>query len=242
MDEETSNKLRELWAQDRILWDELQISKANAAARANKEILDLENQLSTIQAANITDERARRINQINAERDQRLKELDEKIAIIKSEGKTFEEEAQLRAAINRNAQLQIIEVNKKARQDDLKEKQRQMEEEYELALLMAKDDAAKRIEIEKKYRDDKIEFMKEYRVELGLSLTQIKIAEQTNANEILTLKKQLYKDDFDEFEKTWKARIDREEDGSRAKLQLEKQFLEERLKLYQDNYQALALS
>jgi hypothetical protein len=71
LDEETSNKLRELWAQDRILWDELQISKANAAARANEEIIGLENELRAIQAANITDERTRRINQINFERDQR---------------------------------------------------------------------------------------------------------------------------------------------------------------------------
>jgi uncharacterized protein Smg (DUF494 family) len=117
-----------------------------------------------------------------------------------------------------------------------------MEEEYQLALLLAKDDAAKRLEVEKKYRDDRLEFMKEYRVELGLSLTQIKIAEQTNANDILNLKKKMYTDDLDEFEKTWKARIDREEEGSAKRLLLEKQFLEEKLQLYTDNQEALGIS
>lgn len=249
LSEENSKKLAELWAADAKLWDEYQTAKVAAVAEANEKIVDLDNQLSTLRINNMSSETARKKAQIEEERQAALKKLDEDIKIVEAGKKVFENEAELRDQINRDANRKLREVNAAAakaerdrRKADAQNELDEFDQKYKLLILKTEEGSEQRYTVETEYYQKRVQLLDKYQEDLGLSNVQIEIAVEESNDKQLASRKTYYQNDLNEFERVWRARIDREEEGSTRRLELERTYLQEKLTLYQKNYRDLGLS
>ena len=239
---ETYDQLAVLVKQDHDLWRELDKAKATQLQETYTIQIELEKQLQGLKVENISNETTRRKAEAKLRYDEAIANLEQEKKNLDALGKTYVGYEELRKQITIKYNNEIAQINKDAREKSARERLNEFDKEQQLLLLKEKDGTIAYLELQKQGLQERINLLKQYQTELELSDTDILIEVEKTNDKIAELDLAYYQNDIKQWEENWNLKLRREEEGSSRRLELEQQYLQDRLVLYRNNYKSFGMS
>lgn len=234
--------LEKLRAKDR------ELDNANRAAYAQRDIdeirkkEELNNKFLRFRIGTMNDGLAKYKATLELERAAEIKAIEETIKDIEAQSGKYEEAQKLKAQVNAFYNKQIADYAAGLSKERAKQELDDLDKNLKLQLLMTEENSDEQLKVIEKYQKDRIELQKKYKDQLGLDVTDIKIAELEALDAVKTARKNYYTEDLNDWIAAEENKIALLEENSPQRLAAEASYLQAKLKKYEENYKNLEMS